>query len=82
VWQLDTIIKPKSSDVGECYRSAQPNKQAEVIFSLGDVPDLTADPTLAQQELGFSAPQDLATMCRDLWNWQTKNPNGYEGANV
>jgi len=44
---------------------------------LGDVPDLTADPTLAEKELGFHASQDLETMCRDLWNWQTKNPEGY-----
>ena len=43
----------------------------------GDVPDLTADPSLAEKELGFKATQDLETMCRDLWNWQTKNPNGY-----
>jgi UDP-glucose 4-epimerase len=46
----------------------------------GDVPDLTADPSLAEEELGFRAPQDLETMCRDLWNWQTKNPHGYTGA--
>jgi len=44
----------------------------------GDVPDLTADPSLAEKELGFTAPQDLETMCRDLWNWQTTNPNGYD----
>lgn len=43
----------------------------------GDVPDLTADPTLAEKELGFRAPADLETMCRDLWNWQSNNPNGY-----
>ncbi|KZT22690.1 UDP-glucose 4-epimerase [Neolentinus lepideus HHB14362 ss-1] len=43
----------------------------------GDVPDLTADPTLAEKELGFKAPNDLETMCKDLWNWQTKNPKGY-----
>lgn len=43
----------------------------------GDVPDLTADPTHAERELGFKASQDLDTMCRDLWNWQTKNPLGY-----
>ncbi|KAH8992904.1 THO complex subunit 1 transcription elongation factor-domain-containing protein [Lactarius akahatsu] len=43
----------------------------------GDVPDLTADPSLAEKELGFRAKQDLTTMCRDLWNWQTKNPTGY-----
>ncbi|KAH9923139.1 UDP-glucose 4-epimerase [Epithele typhae] len=44
----------------------------------GDVPDLTADPSLAEKQLGFKADQDLETMCRDLWNWQTKNPKGYE----
>ncbi|KAI9067221.1 UDP-glucose 4-epimerase [Trametes sanguinea] len=44
----------------------------------GDVPDLTADPSLAEKELGFKATKDLETMCRDLWNWQTKNPNGYD----
>ncbi len=43
----------------------------------GDVPDLTADPALAEKELGFKAPADLETMCRDLWNWQSKNLNGY-----
>jgi len=44
----------------------------------GDVPDLTADPSLAEAELGFKATRDLETMCRDLWNWQTKNPLGYD----
>ncbi|KAF7785018.1 hypothetical protein Agabi119p4_1183 [Agaricus bisporus var. burnettii] len=44
----------------------------------GDVPDLTADPALAEKELGFEASQDLETMCRDLWNWQSKNPLGFD----
>ena len=39
---------------------------------------MTADPSLAEKELGFNAPQDLETMCRDLWNWQIKHPHGYE----
>ncbi|TRM64821.1 hypothetical protein BD626DRAFT_429242 [Schizophyllum amplum] len=43
----------------------------------GDVPDLTADPALAEKELGFKASQSLEAMCRDLWNWQSKNANGY-----
>lgn len=43
----------------------------------GDVPDLTADPALAEKELGFKAKADLETMCRDLWNWQTRNPYGF-----
>ncbi|WVQ86019.1 UDP-glucose 4-epimerase GalE [Cryptococcus sp. DSM 104549] len=44
---------------------------------LGDVPDLTADPTLAEKELGFVAKENLESMCRDLWNFQTRHPNGY-----
>ncbi|KAJ3718525.1 hypothetical protein C8R42DRAFT_711441 [Lentinula raphanica] len=44
----------------------------------GDVPALIADPALARAELGFDAPHDLETMCRDLWNWQGQNPRGYE----
>ncbi|WWD20550.1 UDP-glucose 4-epimerase GalE [Kwoniella shandongensis] len=43
----------------------------------GDVPDLTADPTLAEKELGFVAKEDLESMCRDLWNFQQQHPNGY-----
>ncbi len=45
---------------------------------LGDVPDLTADPAMAQKELGFLAAQDLETMCRDLWRFQQAHPHGYE----
>jgi UDP-glucose 4-epimerase len=41
------------------------------------VPDLTADPALAEKELGFVASKDLDEMCRDLWKFQTKHPNGY-----
>ncbi|KAK9900565.1 UDP-glucose 4-epimerase [Cystobasidium minutum MCA 4210] len=43
----------------------------------GDVPDLTADPALAEKELGFKASRSLDEMCRDQWNWQSKNPDGY-----
>ena len=45
----------------------------------GDVPYLIGEPTLARNELGFTAPQDLDAMCRDLWNWKLRNPQGLEG---
>ncbi len=48
--------------------------------SRGDVPNLTADPALAERELGFKADADLTAMCRDLWNWQHNNQNGYATA--
>lgn len=44
----------------------------------GDVPQCYADPSLAERELGFRAQYNLEDMCRDSWNWQSKNPNGYK----
>ncbi|GAA5858529.1 hypothetical protein JCM8547_007347 [Rhodosporidiobolus lusitaniae] len=44
----------------------------------GDVPELVADPALAEKELNFVAKRTLEEMCRDQWNWQSKNPQGYE----
>ena len=46
----------------------------------GDVAAYWADPGKAQRVLGWRAERDLAAMCRDAWNWQRKNPNGYRGA--
>ena len=43
----------------------------------GDVAQCYADPTKAREELGWTATRDLDAMCRDSWNWQRKNPNGY-----
>ena len=43
----------------------------------GDVAAVYADPTLAKVKLDWSAELDLKAMCRDAWNWQQQNPNGY-----
>lgn len=43
----------------------------------GDVDICYADCTKANNELEFYASEDIEAMCRDLWNWQRKNPNGY-----
>ena len=43
----------------------------------GDVAEAWADPTLAQQELGWVATRGLDVMCEDAWRWQTRNPDGY-----
>lgn len=43
----------------------------------GDVVAAYADPTKANEELGWQAKFDLEDMCRDGWNWQQKNPRGY-----
>ena len=44
----------------------------------GDVPACYASSIKAEEELGWKAQYDLEDMCRDQWNWQKNNPNGYE----
>lgn len=44
----------------------------------GDVVTSYADASLAKKELGWEAMNDLEKMCQDAWNWQMKNPNGYQ----
>lgn len=44
----------------------------------GDIATCYADPSLAKKELGWSATHDIEDMCKDVWHWQTQNPNGYE----
>ncbi|NMA83621.1 MAG: UDP-glucose 4-epimerase GalE [Epulopiscium sp.] len=43
----------------------------------GDIGTCYADPTKAWNELGWKAEKNLEDMCRDAWNWQKNNPNGY-----
>jgi UDP-glucose 4-epimerase len=43
----------------------------------GDIAQTWADPGRAERELGWRAHRDLAEMCRDAWNWQSQNPNGF-----
>jgi len=43
----------------------------------GDVAACYADPSHAERFLGWKAQLDLAAMCRDHWNWQKQNPEGY-----
>lgn len=45
----------------------------------GDLPEMYADVNKAETLLGWTAEYDLADMCRDSWNWQKNNPNGYKG---
>ena len=44
----------------------------------GDIATCFADPSKAKREIGWEAQYNLETMCQDSWNWQSKNPNGFE----
>ena len=43
----------------------------------GDIATCYSDPSKAEKELGWKAEFGIEEMCRDSWNWQRKNPNGY-----
>ncbi len=43
----------------------------------GDVASVYADAGKAFQEMGWRAQKGISDMCRDAWNWQSHNPNGY-----
>ena len=43
----------------------------------GDIAECYADPTKAAKDLGWKAQYGIEEMCRDQWNWQSKNPGGY-----
>ncbi len=44
----------------------------------GDLATVYSDPTKAENVLGWKAEKTLTDMCRDQWNWQSKNPRGYK----
>ena len=43
----------------------------------GDLPVCYADPGKSAEKLGWKAEKNLRDMCRDSWNWQSRNPMGY-----
>ena len=43
----------------------------------GDIATCYADPAKSREVLGWQAQKNLEDMCRDSWNWQKNNPNGY-----
>ena len=43
----------------------------------GDIATCYSDPSKAKEQLGWEAEKTLEDMCRDAWNWQYNNPDGY-----
>lgn len=44
----------------------------------GDIATCYCNPAKAKAELGWEAKYGIEEMCRDSWNWQKQNPNGYD----
>jgi UDP-glucose 4-epimerase len=45
----------------------------------GDLAATIADPAKANRDLKWHTTRSLAEACRDTWNWQSQNPNGFSG---
>ena len=43
----------------------------------GDIAEFYADASKAEREMGWKASRTIEDMCRDAWNWQKQNPQGY-----
>ncbi len=71
------------TSVLEMVNSFQDVTGVEVPYSFaprreGDLPAFWADASKAEKELGWKASRTLDEMMADTWNWQSKNPNGYD----
>lgn len=43
----------------------------------GDIAECFADASLAWELFSWRTERSMEDMCRDAWNWQSKNPEGY-----
>ena len=81
IYNLGTGIGYSVLDVVKAFEDANGVKIPYEIKPRrpGDIDANYADASLAKEELGWTAERGIFEMCRDAWNWQKNNPNGYEG---
>ena len=67
-------------DVVKAFEKANDLKVPYVIKPRrpGDIATCYCNPAKAKAELGWEAKFGIEEMCRDSWNFQKNNPNGYE----
>ena len=79
-YNIGTGVGYSVLDIVKAYEKATGLKVKYKIVARrpGDIDACYADPSKAAEILGWKAENTLDDMCRDLANWQKKNPNGYE----
>ena len=67
-------------DIVKAFEKANGVKIPYVIAPrrAGDIAACYSDPAKAEAVLGWRAERGIEDMCRDSWNWQKNNPNGFE----
>lgn len=74
----------KGTSVLELMRAFERVSGKTISYSMqsrrpGDIAQAWADPSEARALLGWIAQRNIEDMCRDGWNWQFNNPDGYGG---
>lgn len=79
IYNLGTGVGYSVLDIIKTFELANGIKIPYVVEKRreGDVPSIFANAEKAYKELGWKAELSLFDMCRDSWNWQKNNPNGY-----
>ena len=80
VFNLGTGTGYSVLDMVKAFESANGLKVPYVIAPRrpGDLATCYADPAKSAEQLGWKATHDQNDMCRDTWNWQSQNPNGFD----
>lgn len=80
VYNLGTGIGYSVLDLVKAFEKATGIKIPYVIDQrrAGDIATCYSDPSKAWEKLGWKAELGIEDMCRDSWNWQKNNPNGFE----
>lgn len=79
IFNLGTGVGYSVLDIIHAFEKACGKKLPYVIDPRrpGDIATCYSDPSKAEKVLGWKAEKNIEDMCKDAWNWQTKNPNGY-----
>lgn len=80
VFNLGTGVGYSVLDMVKAFEAANGLEIPYVIEGrrAGDIDACYSDPTKAYEKLGWKAEYSIEDMCRDSWNWQKNNPNGFD----
>jgi UDP-glucose 4-epimerase len=81
-YEIYNLGRGKGYSVMELVKAFEKASGRDIPFEVvgrreGDVPESYADPSKANDELGWQAELGVDKMCEDTWRWQSMNPEGY-----
>ena len=80
VFNLGTGVGYSVLDMVKAFEEVSGKKVPYKIVARrpGDLATVYSSPEKSLKELGWKAEYNLLDMCRDSYNWQSKNPDGYK----